>query len=311
MIATRDAYGKVLAELGAQNERIVALSADLAKSTKVDDFAKKFPDRFFQTGVAEANMTDIAAGLAACGKIPFVSSFCVFSTGRAWEMVRNTIGYGRLNVKIVGTHGGISVGADGSSHQATEDIALMRVIPGMTVIVPADGPETERAIRAVAAMTGPVYVRLGRAKVPTVSRPEDGFTIGKGIALKNGKDLTIVACGALVSPALQAAETLAAEKISAAVVNLHTIKPIDTQLILKMAEETGAFVTAEEHQIMGGLGGAVCETLARVRPIPVEMVGIDDRFGQSGEPDELFREYGLEAKDIVAAAHRVLERKPR
>jgi transketolase len=311
MIATRDAYGNALVELGTRNPNIVALSADLAKSTKLDDFAKKFPDRFFQTGVAEANMTNIAAGLAACGKIPFVSSFCVFSSGRAWEQVRNTIGYGRLNVKIVGTHGGISVGADGSSHQALEDIALMRTIPGMTVIVPADGPETERAIHAVAAATGPVYMRLGRAKVPTVTRPEDGFAIGKGIVLRRGLDLSIVACGALVAPALEAARHLTEEGIKAAVVNLHTVKPMDTDLLSALAKETGAFVTAEEHQVMGGMGSAVCEVLAKSCPVPVEMIGIQDRFGQSGEPAELFREYGLKPKDIADAARRVLQRKQR
>ncbi|MFH0964114.1 MAG: transketolase family protein [Planctomycetota bacterium] len=309
MIATRDAYGKALIELGEKNPNIVVLDADLSKSTKTEEFSKRFPERFFNIGIAEANMMGIAAGLASCGKIPFASSFAIFATGRAWEQIRNTIAFSALPVKIVGTHGGVSVGADGCSHQAIEDFAIMRSIPTMTVIAPCDGPEARRAVLAAAEHPGPVYLRMGRAKVPTITPPSGEFTIGKGIVLRDGDDVTLVGCDAMVGECLAAAQSLAGEGIDAAVIDMHTLKPVDAELLERYARKTGAFVTAEQHVLQGGLGSAVAEALARSAAAPVEMLGLDNVFGQSGEPDILFEHYRLTAKHIALAARRAIARK--
>jgi len=309
MIATRDAYGDALVELGKTNSDIVVLEADLSKSTKTEAFSKAFPERFFNIGIAEANMMGIAAGLASCGKIPFASSFAIFCTGRAWEQIRNTIAFSGLGVKIVGTHGGVSVGADGCSHQAIEDFALMRAIPGMTVIAPCDGPEARRAVLAAAQLPGPAYLRMGRAKVPTITSNDAPFEIGKGTVLRDGKDVTLVACGAMVSGALEAAGALAAEGIDAAVIDVHTIKPIDVDLLKQYAEKTGAVVTAEQHVLQGGFGSAVAETLVQETCVPIEMVGLDNVFGQSGDPDVLFAHYHLTAANIADKARKAVARK--
>jgi len=309
MIATRQAYGDALLELGERNKDIVVLDADLSKSTTTAKFAKKFPDRFFNMGVAEANMMNTAAGLATCGKIAFVSSFSIFATGRAWEQVRNTICYSGLNVKIVATHSGVSVGPDGASHQCIEDISLMRTIPTMTVIEPCDAVETKKAIYAAVNYDGPMYIRLGRAAVPVITKKEDLFNIGKAMILRTGKDVAIVACGALVSNSLVAADLLSKEGIEATVVNMHTLKPVDHETLVKVAKQVNAIVTAEQHVLDGGLGSAVACALSRNYPVPIEMIGIDNRFGQSGEPDILFREYHLLSEDIVLAAKRIIERK--
>jgi len=309
MIATRDAYGNTLVALGRENDRVVVLDADLSGSTKTGVFAKEFPQRFFNAGIAEANMVGMAAGLAAGGMLPFASTFAVFAAGRAFEQIRQSVAYPGLNVKIVATHGGITVGEDGGSHQSVEDLAIMRSLPNMTVLCPADGPETEAAIRAIAAYDGPVYVRLGRAKVPVVFKDGCDFTIGKGAVLRDGSDLTFVTTGLMTAQALAAAEILAEENISARVVHLGSIKPIDVDLVLKAARETGAVVTAEEHSILGGLGGAVCEVLAEGCPTPVERVGMRDVFGQSGTAEELLAHYGLTPAHLVEAAERVMQRK--
>lgn len=309
MIATRQAYGDTLVELGEKNKDIVVLDADLSKSTTTAKFGKKFPGRFFNMGVAEANMMNTAAGLATCGKIAFVSSFSIFATGRAWEQIRNTICYSGLNVKIVATHSGVSVGPDGASHQCIEDISLMKTIPTMTVVEPCDAVETKKAILAAVAHKGPIYIRLGRAAVPVITKKEDPFSIGKATVLRSGKDVAIVACGALVANSLIAADMLSKEGIEATVVNMHTIKPIDQELLVKVAKEVNAVVTAEQHVLDGGLGSAVASVLARNYPVPMEMIGIDNRFGQSGEPDILFKEYHLLPEDIIVAAKRAIERK--
>ena len=309
MIATRQAYGDTLVELGEKNKDIVVLDADLSKSTTTAKFGKKFPDRFFNMGVAEANMMNTAAGLATCGKIAFVSSFSIFATGRAWEQIRNTICYSGLNVKIVATHSGVSVGPDGASHQCIEDISLMKTIPTMTVVEPCDAVETRKAVLAAVAHKGPIYIRLGRAAVPVITKKEDLYTIGKANILRNGKDVAIVACGALVSNSLTAADMLSKEGIEATIVNMHTIKPIDQEILVKVAKQVNAVVTAEQHVLDGGLGSAVASVLARNYPVPMEMIGIDNRFGQSGEPDILFKEYHLLPEDIVLAAKRAVERK--
>ncbi|HLE86748.1 MAG TPA: transketolase family protein [Candidatus Brocadiaceae bacterium] len=309
MIATRQAYGDTLVELGEKNKDIVVLDADLSKSTTTAKFGKKFPERFFNMGVAEANMMNTAAGLATCGKIAFVSSFSIFATGRAWEQIRNTICYSGLNVKIVATHSGVSVGPDGASHQCIEDISLMKTIPTMTVVEPCDAVETRKAILAAVAHKGPIYIRLGRAAVPVITKKEDLYTIGKASILRSGKDVAIVACGALVANSLTAADILSKEGIKATVVNMHTIKPIDQELLVKVAKEVNAVVTAEQHVLDGGLGSAVASVLARNYPVPMEMIGIDNRFGQSGEPDILFKEYHLLPEDIIVAAKRAIERK--
>ncbi len=310
MLATRDVYGKTLVELGKENPNIVVLDADLSVSTKTALFAKAYPDRFFDMGVAEQDMVGTAAGLAACGKIVFASTFAVFGSGRAWDQVRVSVAYTRLNVKIVVTHAGITTGEDGASHQANEDIAIMRAIPNMTVIVPADGVQTEAIIREAAKFYGPMYIRLSRPKTPVIyEKGEDKFKIGKGVVAKDGKDVTIFACGLMVYKALEAAKALAKEKISCRVVDLHTIKPIDKELIVKCAKETGAAVTAEEHSIIGGLGGAVAEVLVENQPIPMARVGIKDMFGESGKPDELLIKYGLTTEEIITAVKTVLKRK--
>lgn len=301
-MATREAYGKALAKLGMENPNVVVFDADLSKSTKTADFKNVCPERHFNMGIAEANMMDVAAGFATCGKIPFASTFAVFASGRAFEQIRNTICYPKINVKICATHAGITVGEDGASHQSIEDISLMRSIPNMTVINPSDAVETEAVIRAIAEFNGPCYVRLGRAAVETINdNPEYKFEIGKGITLREGKDATIIATGIMVEAALEAYNILAEEGIKVKVVNIHTIKPIDTELIIKSAEETGVIVTAEEHSIIGGLGSAVCEVVSENNPVPVMRIGIKDVFGESGKPNELLKAYGLTAEDIVKA----------
>ncbi|MCF6155480.1 MAG: transketolase family protein [Candidatus Brocadia sp.] len=309
MVATRQAYGDALLELGEKNKDIVVLDADLSKSTTTAKFGKKYPERFFNMGVAEANMMNTAAGLATCGKIPFVSSFSIFATGRAWEQIRNTICYSGLNVKIVATHSGVSVGPDGASHQCIEDISLMRTIPTMAVVEPCDAVETRKTILAAVDYKGPLYIRLGRAAVPIITKKEDPYTIGRANILRTGEDVAIIACGALVVHSLAAADMLSEEGIKATVVNMHTVKPIDREILENAAKQSKAVVTAEQHVLDGGLGSAVASILARTYPVPIEMVGIDNRFGQSGEPDILFKEYHLLPEDIVLAAKRAIERK--
>jgi len=308
-IATRDAYGKKLVQLGKKHPEIVVLDADLSKSTRTNWFANEFPKRFFDMGVAEQNMMNTAAGLAACGKVPFASSFAIFAAGRVWDQVRNTICYSNLNVKIVATHGGISVGEDGCSHQAIEDIALMRAIPDMTVIVPADGPETSHAIEAAYHFKGPVYIRLGRSKVESVTDGKDDFIIGKGKLLREGVEATVIACGMMVAETLKAACKLADENIEIRVVNMSTIKPIDSDLIIESARKTGAVITAEEHVTIGGLGSAVAEVLGENFPVPMKMIGIRNRFGQSGPVDILMKEYAIDADSIAEAVKGVIKRK--
>jgi len=308
-IATREAYGKALVKLGAENRDIVVLDADLSKSTKTADFAKEFPERFFNMGVAEQNMLGTAAGLAAAGKIPFASSFAMFAVGRAFEQIRNSIAYPALNVKIAATHAGLSVGEDGASHQAIEDIAIMRALPNMTIIVPADGTETELAVKAAVNIKGPVYLRLGRLGLPVLFGEDYRFEIGKANTIRDGSDAAVIACGLMVGPALEAADQLAGENIHIRVVNMHTIKPIDREAIVKAAKDTRAIITAEEHNIVGGLGSAVAEVLVGTVPVVQEMVGVKDTFGESGTPAELLEKYGLTAKDIVAAVKKALARK--
>lgn len=282
-IATREAYGKALAEFGAQYPNLVVLDADLANATKTNTFQKAFPERHIDCGIAECDMMGIAAGLSTVGKIPFASSFAMFAAGRAYEQVRNSIGYPHLNVKIGATHAGITVGEDGASHQCLEDIALMRVIPGMVVINPCDAVEARAAVQAALEYVGPVYLRFGRAAVPVINDNDNyKFEIGKGVLLREGTDVTIVATGICVPEALEAAEKLAADGISAEVINIHTIKPLDEELIIKSAKKTGKVVTAEEHSIIGGLGGAVCEVLSEKAPTPVCRIGMNDIFGESG-----------------------------
>jgi len=308
-IATREAYGEALQQLGRENPDVVALDADLAKSTKTFDFGKIFPERFFDMGVAEQNMLGTAAGLAAAGKIPFCSSFAVFASGRAFEQVRNSVAYSALNVKIGASHAGITVGEDGGSHQSVEDIALMRVLPNMTVFVPADAVETAGAVRAAAAINGPVYIRLGRAGVPVLHGADFQFAPGKAVMLREGLDATILATGIMVAAALEAADYLAVKGIKAGVLDIHTIKPLDIEAVTKVARETGALVTAEEHSIIGGLGGAVAEALAENCPVPLKRVGIMDKFGVSGTPDELLEKYGLTPGAIAGAVEEVVARK--
>ncbi len=309
MIATRDAYGETLAELGGEDNRIVVLDADLSGSTKTSLFAKKYPERFFNMGIAEANMVGTAAGLAAAGKIPFVSTFAIFAVGRAWEQVRQSVAYPKANVKIVATHGGITVGEDGGSHQSVEDVAIMRAVPNMTVIVPADGVETRAAIKAAAAFKGPVYIRLGRNKVPTVFAENYDFAIGKGAEMAAGTDLTFIATGLMTATAMAAAAKLQQEGISARVVHIATIKPLDEEIIIKAAEETGAIITAEEHSIIGGLGSAVAELLGERHPVHMRRIGVRDRFGTSGKAEELLKYFGLTAEDLAEAARDIMRRK--
>ena len=307
-IATRDAYGKALVDLGKVNERVVVLDADLSKSTKTAGFAAAYPQRFFNAGIAEQNLTGVGAGLAAAGKIPFISTFAVFATGRAFEQIRNSIAYPRLNVKIASTHAGITVGEDGGSHQSVEDIAIMRALPNMTVIVPSDGAETAAAVAAIAEYDGPVYLRLGRLAVPCINQADYRFEFGKGVLLKDGSDIAIFACGMMVSAALEAADLLAAKGIFAAVANIHTIKPLDTDFINSLATRCGCAATVEEHSIIGGLGSAVAETLAENCPVPLTRIGVNDCFGQSGKPDELLAYYGLTAENIATRVEMLLNK---
>ncbi|MDU4891059.1 MAG: transketolase family protein [Clostridium sp.] len=301
-IATREAYGKALAKIGQENDNIVVLDADLSKSTKTADFKAVCPERFINMGIAEGNMMSVAAGMAACGKIPFASTFAVFATGRAFEQIRNSICYPKLNVKVCATHAGITVGEDGASHQSVEDISLMRSIPNMVVISPSDAVETEAAIEAIVKYNGPCYVRLGRSAVTVINDNADyKFEIGKGVTLREGKEATIIATGVMVEAALEAFNVLAEEGIKVRVVNMHTIKPIDEEAIISAARETGLIITAEEHSIIGGLGSAVAEVVTGNCPVPVLRVGIKDVFGESGKPAELLKAYGLTAEDIVKA----------
>ncbi|HGM3506261.1 TPA: transketolase family protein [Clostridioides difficile] len=298
-MATREAYGKALVKLGQINDNVVVLDADLSKSTKTHDFYKAFPDRFFNMGIAEQNLIGAACGLSTAGKIPFTSTFAMFATGRAFEIIRNSVCYPKLNVKICATHAGLTVGEDGASHESVEDIAIMRAIPNMTVLVPADGVETEKMIFEIAKYNGPVYVRLGRSSVPVLFDEDYTFEIGKGTVLRDGKDVSIIACGIMVNEALLAQEKLQEEGISARVINMSTIKPIDKDLILKSAKETNAIVTVEEHSIIGGLGSAVSEVVGESYPTIVKKVGIKDSFGESGAPNELLKKYELTCDDIV------------
>ena len=301
--ATRESYGEALAELADENPNVVVLDADLAAATKSGTFKKKCPERFFDCGIAEANLVGTAAGLATCGKIPFISSFAMFLAGRAYEQIRNSVGYPHLNVKVCATHAGISVGEDGATHQCSEDIALMRSIPGMVVVSPADHIEAKAAVKAAAEYVGPVYIRFGRVAAPVFNtNPDYHFELGKGITLRDGKDITIVATGLMVSEALQAAETLAAEGIDARVINIHTIKPLDRELILKAISETGALLTVEEHSVIGGLGEAVASLVAEEAPCRVVKIGLNDKYGYSGPALELLKREGLCAENIVENA---------
>lgn len=308
-IATRESYGNALASLGEKYD-IVVLDADLSKSTKTDTFKKAFPERFINMGIAEQNMMSTAAGLASCGKVVFASSFAMFAAGRAFEQIRNSICYPNLNVKIGATHAGISVGEDGATHQCLEDIGIMRTIPNMVVINPADDVEARAAVEAAIKHDGPVYLRFGRLAVPVLYDEADyKFEIGKGVLLKEGTDVTIVATGLMVEMALNASEKLKEDGINARVVNIHTIKPIDREILVKAAKETGAIVTCEEHNVIGGLGSAVAEVICEEYPVPMERVGVKDTFGKSGVPADLFRDYGLTAEDIVKSVKKVIEKK--
>ncbi|MDD2338364.1 MAG: transketolase family protein [Geobacteraceae bacterium] len=309
MKATRDAYGEMLAQLGEENTNIVVLDADLSGSTKTAVFAKKFPDRFFNMGIAEANMVGTAAGLAAAGKIPFVSTFAIFAAGRAWEQIRQSVAYPKANVKIVPTHGGVTVGEDGGTHQSVEDIAIMRAIPNMTVIVPADAADTRGAVAAAADHKGPVYIRLGRNKVPAIFPDDYQFVLGKGCEISAGNDMTFITTGIMTAQALQAAALLEKEGISARVIHIATIKPLDLDIVLTAAKETGAIVTAEEHSVIGGLGSAVAELLAEHHPTLIKRVGVLDRFGTSGKAEELLKYFGLTPEDLVEAAKEILAKK--
>ena len=307
-IATRAAYGKALEELAAQEPNLVVLDADLSGSTMTKGFGAEHPDRFFDMGIAEANMVGVAAGLATCGKKPFVNSFAMFAAGRAWEQVRNSVAYPGLNVKVVGSHGGLSVGEDGATHQCIEDLAIMRAIPNMTVLCPCDGNEMKQAVKALLAYDGPAYLRLGRLAVETVTDQVEGyeFQIGKGVLLRDGQDVTVVAVGMMVQMALTAADILAEEGISVRVIDMHTIKPLDTELVRKAAQETGRIVTVEEHNVMGGLGEAVASYLSEVYPTPVTKIGVNDTFGHSGPAVDLLKEFGLSAENIEATVKKVL-----
>lgn len=308
-IATRHAYGAALAEIGA-DKRIVAFDADVSTCTMSTIFGEAYPERFFNCGIAEANMIGMAAGMATMGYIPFVHAFAMFMAGRCYDQIRNSICYPGLNVKCVGTHAGLSVGEDGATHQCIEDLALMRAIPNMTVICPADGPETAAAVRAVAALEGPVYLRLGRLAVDAVTDyTREPFQIGKAVCLRDGTDVTVIATGLMVPEAVKAAKILEAAGIDARVLDMHTVKPLDKDAVLRAAEETGCIVTAEEHNILGGLGGAVAEVTAEGRPVPVLRVGIDDRFGRSGNALTLLEQYHLTAADLAAAAEAAVAQK--
>ena len=305
-MATRQAYGKALVELGEKHPELVVMDADLSKSTMTAEFGKVYPERFFNMGIAEQNLYAAAAGLALSGKTVCASTFAMFASGRAFEIIRNSIGYTKANVKICATHAGITVGEDGASHQTFEDIALMRTIPGMTVINPSDGVSAKKLLEQAVAMYGPCYVRLGRAAVPVFYGEDAEITLGKGNLVKDGKDVTIVATGIMVNEAVIAAEELAKEGIDARVIDIHTIKPLDEEIIIKAAQETKAIVTAEEHSVIGGLGSAVSEVVVKNAPVKMAMVGQKDTFGESGKPDQLKEKYGMTAADIVAAVKGVL-----
>lgn len=309
MLPTRDGYGNALVELGAANPDVVVLDADLAKSTRSDWFGNKYPDRFFDIGIAEQDMVGTAAGLALGGKIPFATTYAVFVAGRAWDQVRTTVCYSDLNVKIAGAHGGFSAGGDGATHQSLEDIALMRVLPNMRVIVPCDAVEAKKATLAAAAVQGPCYLRFAREATPVFTDEADPFAIGKAVTMKDGKDATVIACGPVVYEALLAHDLLKAKGISLRVIDMHTVKPLDEAAVAKAAAETGAIVTAEEAQVFGGLGGAVAEVLVKGKPVPVEMMGAQDTFLECGTPEELMEKYKLTAKYIVEAVERVIKRK--
>ena len=301
-IATRESYGNALIELGKEHENLVVLDADLAAATKTGMFKKVFPERHIDCGIAECNMVGIAAGLAATGMVPFASTFAMFAAGLAFEQIRNSVGYPHLNVKIGATHAGISVGEDGATHQCNEDIALMRTIPGMTIINPSDDVEAKAAVRAAYELDGPVYLRFGRLAVPVINDNDDyKFEIGKGVVLREGKDVTIVATGLCVSSALEAADMLAEDGVEAKVINIHTIKPIDADLLVEAAKETGKVVTVEEHSVIGGLGGAVCEVLSEKCPVPVKRIGVNDVYGESGPAVKLIEKYGLDGKGVYAS----------
>lgn len=306
---TRIGYGEGLVELGNKNKNVVVLGADITASTNANMFKDAFPDRFFSIGIAEQDMIGTAAGLALAGKIPFVSTYGVFASGRCWDQIRTTVCYSDLNVKIGGAHGGISVGPDGATHQALEEVTIMRCLPGMTVIVPCDAIETKKATLAAGEMFGPAYIRFGREAVPVVTQESSPFKLGRAETHRDGSDVTVIACGVMVYESLEAAKQLEKEGISVRVVNMHTIKPLDIDAIIKSAKETGAIVTAEEHQIYGGLGGAVAEAVVRNYPVPIEMVAVMDRFGESGQPDELMAEFGLTSKEVYEAIKKVLTRK--
>ncbi|MCX5715475.1 MAG: transketolase family protein [Candidatus Omnitrophica bacterium] len=309
LIATRDGFGKGVVELGEKNKNVVVLSADLTDSTRAAWFKERFPERFIDCGIAEQDMFGTAAGLALMGKIPFACTFGVFASGRAWDQLRISVAYMNLNVKIIGTHGGLAVGEDGATHQALEEIALMRILPNMTVVVPADAIEAKKATIQSAQLKGPVYIRLGRSPAPLVSKESDTFKIGKANVLKDGKDVSIIACGLMVSEALSACDELAKKGISARLINLHTPKPLDTETILKAAKETRAIVTAEEHLLAGGMGSAVAEFLSTNFPVPIKMVGVNDSFGESGKPEELLKKFNLTSAAIVEKAGQVLAMK--
>ena len=308
-VPMRDGYGKALLELCEKNSQVMVLDADVAKSTRTVWIRDQFPEHFIDMGISEQDMVGTAAGMALGGMIPFCSTYGVFLAGRAWDQIRTTVCYNNLNVKLGGAHAGISVGPDGATHQALEDVAIMRVLPNMTVIVPCDAEETRKATLAMAAMNGPCYIRFGREAVPVVTDENTPFEIGKANILRNGTDVTIMANGAMVYEALQAADTLAESGISAQVINMHTIKPLDTDCIIRAAQKTGCIVTAEEHQAAGGLGSAVAECLALHAPVPMEMVAVNDSFGESGQPQELMDKYQLNAAAIVAKAKAVLQKK--
>ncbi|MBQ3465506.1 MAG: transketolase family protein [Firmicutes bacterium] len=305
-IATRQAYGEALVELGKEHDNLVVMDADLSGSTKTAMFAKEFPERFFNMGIAEQNMYGAAAGLALSGKIVCASTFAMFATGRAFEVIRNSIGYTGANVKVCASHAGITVGEDGASHQTFEDIALMRTIPGMTVVNPSDAVATKKLLKQIVEMDGPCYFRVGRAAVPVFYGEDDEITLGKGNLIRDGKDVTIIATGIMVSAAYDAAEKLAEEGVDARVIDIHTIKPIDEEIIVKAAEETGAIVTAEEHGVIGGLGDAVAQVVVKEHPCRMAMVGQQDTFGESGKPDQLLAKYNMTADDIAEAVRNIL-----
>lgn len=310
-VPTRNGYGEALIELGSKNENVVVLTADLAESTRVDGFAKKFPERFIEVGVAEQNLMGVAAGLALYGKIPFISSYAVFSPGRNWDQLRVSVCYSQANVKIAGAHTGISVGPDGATHQALEDVAITRTLPNLTVVVPCDAIEAKKTTIAGADIKGPVYFRFGREKTPVMTTNETEFKIGKAYVMREGIDVAIIGSGPVLYNGILAALELEKQGISVMVVNNHTIKPIDKQTIIEAAKKCGAVVTLEEHQVMAGCGSAVCEVLAQNFPVPVEMVGMQDSFGESGQPEELLAKYKMDKEAVIQAANRVLKRKGR